>query len=177
MRRKLLDTAAVVSLLLCAAVLALWARSYFVAVEVSVCEGDFRAGNPWTIGLGSDRGMLWARRYRVFGDGPPARVFARRTPRAEFAGDPPAVGIAAEDAPVDRGRSPKAKGHRWHVYLPHWSVALALIPLPLWRGNRYRMHRARAVGGRCPSCGYDLRASPTRCPECGAAAPVSTAAT
>ena len=31
-------------------------------------------------------------------------------------------------------------------------------------------HGHHTSPGRCPSCGYDLRASPGRCPECGAAA-------
>jgi hypothetical protein len=30
--------------------------------------------------------------------------------------------------------------------------------------------RRRACRGLCPSCGYDLRATPGRCPECGAVA-------
>ena len=35
--------------------------------------------------------------------------------------------------------------------------------------TRRRARRARA--GLCPSCGYDLRATPGRCPECGGAVP------
>ena len=36
-------------------------------------------------------------------------------------------------------------------------------------GSRWRRSR-RTPPGRCPQCGYDLRATPDRCPECGAAA-------
>ena len=135
MSRKLLSIAAVGSLALFVAVCALWVRSHFVAVEMRMYEGDFRAGNPWTIGMGSDRGMLWVRRSRIFGDGPTTRHFVQRTARAAFGAEPPRAGISVENAPVDRGRSPKAKGYRWHIYLPHWAVALALIVLPLWRAR------------------------------------------
>jgi rubrerythrin len=42
------------------------------------------------------------------------------------------------------------------------SIRIASIPA--------KRRRKREQAGRCPECGYDLRASLERCPECGAAA-------
>jgi hypothetical protein len=37
-----------------------------------------------------------------------------------------------------------------------------------FRWWRQRVRHNRMADGRCPDCGYDLRATPGRCPECGA---------
>jgi hypothetical protein len=51
------------------------------------------------------------------------------------------------------------------IVLPYkWLLLLALL-LPLWR-LRALLTRRR-LPDFCPTCGYDLRATPTRCPECG----------
>ena len=62
----------------------------------------------------------------------------------------------------------------WSLYdnyvvgLPYWSVTiLAAVPPATWAVGRLRRRR-RGRTGLCPTCGYDLRATPDRCPECGA---------
>jgi hypothetical protein len=59
----------------------------------------------------------------------------------------------------------------WSLILPAWLLFL-MVGLPgfvlgvgRWR-RAHHQHRCRRLG-LCPTCNYDLRASPERCPECG----------
>ena len=56
-------------------------------------------------------------------------------------------------------RSTLARGPLWPLAV----LAFMLVAVPVFRTARRSRHRA----GHCPTCGYDLRASPARCPECG----------
>jgi hypothetical protein len=65
------------------------------------------------------------------------------------------------------------------LVLPYWFLALVtgLLPAVALAGILRRRRTARRLrSDRCPSCGYDLRASPERCPECGAVRPPVTSA-
>ncbi len=53
-------------------------------------------------------------------------------------------------------------------WVPHWSVTLLFAIAPALRLRGAIRSRRRHRAGRCPTCGYDLRATPDRCPECGA---------
>ena len=56
----------------------------------------------------------------------------------------------------------------WSVHVPDWFLVLAFAIAPLARIAVAARYRERLREGRCPGCGYDLRASPDQCPECGA---------
>src|SRR5215218_10167672 len=63
----------------------------------------------------------------------------------------------------------KADESRRVLLFPCWFVAAALMLLParwLLLARARRRREGCHAGNLCPSCGYDLRATPSRCPEC-----------
>ena len=64
------------------------------------------------------------------------------------------------------GRTGRA-GRISSLVIPYWLAAActAILPLTWLLPRAIRVRRGQS--GRCPKCGYDLRATPGRCPECG----------
>ncbi|MDB5172511.1 MAG: hypothetical protein JWN51_1284 [Phycisphaerales bacterium] len=150
------------SLLLFVATCALWVRSYRVA------DGALmpKAG--------------WWRRYTITSDLGTVTVYTEilRPPS-----DPPywhsypldepfsnRLREAAKDKLLWMGfavRSNGVAGQVLMVSVPYWSlVVLTACPPTVWAIRRRAMGNRKATG-KCPWCGYDLRATPERCPECG----------
>jgi hypothetical protein len=56
----------------------------------------------------------------------------------------------------------------WELMFPHALPAAVFAIAPVcWFFSPHRRRAKRLARGFCPSCGYDLRATPDRCPECG----------
>jgi hypothetical protein len=151
-RRRLLNLLTILSLLLCVAVVVAWGASHQEGV-------DHRTYLPLA---GDARASLDGGRLSVYNTDLPYNGSI--------------IGIAPS------GPSPKRWGCNWPVYFRYFDLgsevvwvltvplnlvaALAsVMPLiRLWSIVRAGDRRQR---GLCPSCGYDLRATPDRCPECG----------
>lgn len=190
MRRFLFRLAAALSVLGCAFVAILWARSYSILDEIDVCASGMR------LIVTSNRGRIHVEYYTVHllifdyseltgvtvrSSAPPAPGyprFAKWRKQAPMLGalggileDGPSFGIFRPHGPSLRLFGRLTQVPRGHAWLPHWSVVCLLGALPairLWvLLRRYWATRRSVAEGLCPCCGYDLRATPSRCPECG----------
>ena len=187
MRPRLLTLAATASLLACVAVVAAWVRSYPVIDHWSTGTAD------GTREVWFDAGRIVVYDTAVYGDDPPPLGWTYDTGRraasltSAFDGEPMrswhltcqwflatgerCVSIAGFMFATDAGLpaiddGPTYRTHRkWTVAVPHGLLAAVTAALPAVVARRSWRRRRPASG--CPSCGYDLRATPARCPECG----------
>ena len=163
MKRLLLNLAALVSVLLCIASIAIWVRSHG-QWDMLAYEG----GNVQATLTSLDGRVQFFRRSG----------FPRAEPEWDFHSRPNPSGWMIDSMP----------GRRWYqwlgfdfrstpsgvvprdliVMLPYWFLTLVTAAGPV--GWMVRRVRHRPMPGRCSRCGYDLRATPDRCPECGARA-------
>jgi hypothetical protein len=160
------------SLLLCAVVMVLWARSYHRSDAV-------RMASPRVVRyavLYSGRGGI------MVGVSPAPTRFAvgvhyMSETEPGRAGEGPPVGVVFDAFGFGaRAERPPYAVAAYTLWLPHWFAALLLSVLParLVMARHARGDRERR--GLCRACGYDLRHTPQRCPECGAVAAKAAAA-
>ena len=189
MLRRLFTGLTTLSLLLCVAATALWARSYHVTDEFSAHAhwGDGR--HRLSVSVYSLRGiLLLCAEHVVYSDPrdleyrrpfPPLLTELRSYPvwkfppdRRIYTGDP------SQPKPWNRLGFSYVYGvvtpthHR--LTAPHVFAAGAFGVAPAVWLLRWRRRRQRRGRNLCATCGYDLRATPGRCPECGAS-PVEAA--
>ena len=177
MMRRLFLLASAVSLILCAATVGLWVRSYHRLDVVANPQADVPSG-VWRTQFSGwcHRGQLLVMRSRAqedyYGDVAWHSFSADEEVTAfqlfdRYLADANASGTAG----FLWGRVARADGSgRVVLTVPLWSLAALFAAYPfaritLWFGNMRR--RRRRASGLCSACGYDLRATPDRCPECG----------
>lgn len=164
--KRLFTIAAALSLLLALAVGGVWVRSYWVYDH---WFGD--AGHHTIVIIQADGCMMAIR--RTFMGGPNLTWTYRTASRDRI----PAADLRDYWADATgSGRDPnRVFGiHAWDraqgFIIRDWlALILALLMPVTWLVLRIRRPDARRRRGLCPTCGYDLRATPDRCPECGTA--------
>jgi hypothetical protein len=184
--RHLFTLCSAISLVLCVAMCVLWIRSLGYFEQMSVWHSRWvkadeaqtlYVGFSWysnTLRLNVIRERFEPAYFRGW-SAPLMTEFRRSRPpgmRWFFAGENVTramngyfPGFTATSSPY--GSGPIPPGRSWVLAVRPWLPTLMAAVLPaIWLCRYAKARRARRTG-LCPTCGYDLRASPERCPECG----------
>lgn len=188
MKRRLFNLLTSLSLLLCVAVCVLWARSYWCFDQLARQRLD-AGGRPRGIQVHSYRGVIAFHALLLDRSFAGAERLADGFHHNRLRGGP---GSGAYDPTTTTVRAGFGSGgFRYRIgtgppgsagaqiiwgtarvwVVPYYALALATAALPAagaW--GRWKRRRAHPPGS-CPTCGYDLRATPQRCPECGSEQP------
>lgn len=194
---RLFTVASVLSLLLFAATLALWIRSYQFAYEALRVDHQTDVSTSQSL-LWSHGGLQWCREVVNRGDrsgwrwshhivrSPPPRDQSRRAQAVRALANP-LIGsprrwferlgfqyrsFEVRDPTFDEPYIYRATG----LVAPFYAICPLLLALPLAKCSSLYRKRLRRINGRCTRCGYDLRASTDRCPECGTPIPAEAKA-
>ena len=193
MMRALFKLVPITSLLIAFAATVAWVRSAFVGDQVFLRDNDVEArgdhGMLWTdYNLHSGGGVrsLWVSENEDRGNyhDPDLRGYlplperhgwelrrsagpARPRTFAPSQWGRWRVRVGRFGAGAEAYRGVQAGSDESYLTLPYWSIALPAAAVGACGFAGALRRRARHRSGRCPACGYDLRATPERCPECG----------
>jgi hypothetical protein len=176
----LFNVLAVLSLLLCVGISALWIRGGWMYYSVwGIYHAKQAAAWPGIGpggGIDSEPGRMSFWMSRKAGADKPNWLHFESTPARRFQDDwtqnvlEPRFRLMGfryytiDDSPTYKGASPTALG--FNVDLPDWFLVAVTATAPaLWL--RRRLKKKPLPEFACRTCGYDLRATPWRCPECG----------
>jgi len=169
--RRLFTITAAISLLLCIATVGLWVRSHWYYDALARTRN--RAPASHILGVESFDGIIYLRSkhgYPLRQDAPASWSYATALRPAD-------LGITASIQ--SHGRELAGFGYVFTppprplsaIFFPLWlpAILFAIAPTYWFLVAPHRRRAKRRKLGLCPTCGYDLRASPDRCPECGTA--------
>ena len=153
-KRRMFNLLSGVSLLLCIGVATCWLRSYFCHDALYLVARDHA---NWDIGsdapdrlvvafddaVGLHQRSEWRSWRNTVGDLDPSGSH---------------LGFYGVHQSYPGGRSRRV------IRIPYWFIVLLFAAPPILR---MFIRRTGVVLGKCPVCGYDLRATHERCPECG----------
>jgi hypothetical protein len=168
--RWLWNSATLLSLLMLAAVVVLWVRSDLYV------DGWYWDGGHGAYDLRAVRSGHGEIQYAHERTGYPSMLVPFRHGFASLARTRGAFGRWIPNLAKASGWGPvhvaRVSTYWFSVTVEDWVLAVLFGVLPaLWAAglSRKLYRRSRLSASQCPSCGYDLRATPDRCPECGRA--------
>ena len=165
--RWLFNGLAAVSLAVCLATIGFWPASY--RYDTWLAHGDYgKTDCRYSVGYFDGSVVATKNAYLEFPPNPtPAWFQARRyhpiSSRMGF------IFVSREKVDIF-SLNEVVYSRLTAVGVPCWLVvAVSGVSPAIWlaRFRRARRRKYRQVHGLCPSCGYDLRATPDRSPECG----------